>query len=227
MKITRLLAILVPLFGAYLPLIAHAQGDPGLVAEIILFVHESILLLLPIAITLAVLAFFWGLAKFILNSGNERTAADGKRIMVWGIIGLFVALSIWGIVGLIAEITGIGQGGTAPIPGVDTPFGPGTGSGPLFDILFDVGELLPLLLPVATLLALLFFFWGVAKMIFNAGDQAAVTAGKRHMVWGVIALFVIVSIWGIVFFLGDFFGVELGSECNPPEIGQDSVISCF
>ena len=56
-----------------------------------------------------------------------------------------------------------------------------------------------ILIPLAFTLALLFFFWGVAKYIWSAGD--AKEEGKKIMVWGVIALFVMSSIWGIINFL--------------------------
>ena len=46
----------------------------------------------------AVLAFLWGLSKFILASGSEEKIADGKWIMKWGVIGLFFMFSVWGVV---------------------------------------------------------------------------------------------------------------------------------
>lgn len=58
--------------------------------------------LIAIVIGLALLAFFWGLAKFIFNvSGDEKSIEEGKRIMIWGIITLFVMVSVWGIVGFL------------------------------------------------------------------------------------------------------------------------------
>lgn len=69
------------------------------------------------------------------------------------------------------------------------------------DLLNAIDNLIDLLIPIAFSLALLFFFWGLAKFIFHAGDQKTVEEGKRRMLWGVIALFVIVSIWGIIQFI--------------------------
>ena len=56
-------------------------------------------------------------------------------------------------------------------------------------------------------LALLFFLWGLAKYIFAAGNEEAKESGKRIMIWGIIALFIMASVWGIVAFLQDLFGV--------------------
>lgn len=60
-----------------------------------------------IIIGLAFLFFLWGLMKFVLSSGNEDKIADGRRVMLWGIIALFVMLSIWGIVALIRSNLGL------------------------------------------------------------------------------------------------------------------------
>lgn len=66
----------------------------------------------------------------------------------------------------------------------------------------------PLLVLLAGL-ALLAFFWGLAKFIFRVGgDEKAVDEGKRTMQWGLVALFVMLSIWGIIRFLqSDFLGI--------------------
>ncbi len=75
--------------------------------------------LIPIVLTLGLLAFFWGLAVFIFSAGDEEKKTKGKNIMFWGIIALFVMVAIWGIVAFISSALGIGVGGTAPTPAVN------------------------------------------------------------------------------------------------------------
>lgn len=67
--------------------------------------------LLPVIFALALLYFFWGLAKFVMSSGEDKES--GKNIMIWGIVALFVMASVWGIVGFIQEALGV-SGGAAP-----------------------------------------------------------------------------------------------------------------
>lgn len=50
---------------------------------------------------LAVIFFIGGLAKFILNAGDEKGREEGKKVMLWGIIALFVIVSMWGIVRIL------------------------------------------------------------------------------------------------------------------------------
>ncbi len=64
--------------------------------------------LIPLAFGLCVVYFFWGVAKYIKSSaGSEKAAEEGKRIMGWGLVGLFVAFSIWGIITLIRNEFGL------------------------------------------------------------------------------------------------------------------------
>ena len=49
----------------------------------------------------ALVVFFWGLVKFISQSGDEKAVASGKQLMVWGVIGLFVIIAVWGLVEIL------------------------------------------------------------------------------------------------------------------------------
>ena len=78
-------------------------------------------------------------------------------------------------------------------------------------------ELVGTAIPIAFALALLFFFWGVAQYIRKSGDEKE--EGKQVMVWGVVALFVISSIWGIVAFIRGELGVGDVDNQNVPRFG--------
>jgi hypothetical protein len=80
--------------------------------------------LIPIASMLAILFFFYGLALYILKAGDPEAAAEGKSIMIWGILALFVMTSIYGIIGFLQRSTGADQAGTN-IPVVTPTFTPG------------------------------------------------------------------------------------------------------
>ena len=70
------------------------------------------------------------------------------------------------------------------------------------DLIRAVGGLINPIIAILVGVALLAFFWGLARFIFRVGgDEKAVDEGKRIMKWGLIALFVMVSVWGIVKFM--------------------------
>lgn len=77
-----------------------------------------------------------------------------------------------------------------------------------------IGTLTKLVLavvPVLVALALLYFFWGVAQWILNMADTDKHKEGKQRMVWGLVALFVIASIGGLIVVLQEtFFGSSSG-----------------
>jgi hypothetical protein len=96
----------------------------------------------------------------------------------------------------------IRSGGTAP--GVTNGFiGPVQSSGinTIQDLIKAIGSLFSVMIPLVFALALAIFFWGLAKFMSNAGDETGHEEGKRIMVWGIVGLFVMSSIWGIVSFI--------------------------
>ena len=56
----------------------------------------------------------------------------------------------------------------------------------------SVRDIINVLIPLVAALALLYFFWGLAQFILNSGSDDAKTEAKNKMIWGIVALFVIV-----------------------------------
>lgn len=75
-----------------------------------------------------------------------------------------------------------------------------------------IADIVGLLIPIAAALALLYFFWGLAKFVLASGDEEAREKGKNIMIAGIISLFVIASIWGIVQFLGNQLNIDSGAR---------------
>lgn len=69
----------------------------------------------PVLLGLALIFFFWGMGQFILHdAGNDKTREDGKKKMLWGIIALFVFISIRGILSWISGTVGVYPPGLDP-----------------------------------------------------------------------------------------------------------------
>jgi hypothetical protein len=66
-----------------------------LVALIIDLINRVI----PLIFAMAVVVILWGIAQSV--SGSEEKRAEGKAIIVWGVVGLFAMLSIWGLVNIL------------------------------------------------------------------------------------------------------------------------------
>lgn len=78
----------------------------------------------------------------------------------------------------------------------------------LTNLVESIRGIVDILIPLVFALAILFFFWGLAQFILAAGDESAASAGKSKMIWGIVAIAVMASIWGLVFFLQDNLGVQ-------------------
>jgi len=60
-------------------------------------------------------------------------------------------------------------------------------------------ELLTMLVPIVFALTIIVLFWGIIKAwIINGGDETAVAEGKKMAVAGIIALVLMVGIWGLL-----------------------------
>jgi len=79
----------------------------------------------------------------------------------------------------------------------------------------QIGTLVETLVPIVIAIGLLLFLWGLVTYIAASGDEAAKEEGKRKMVWGVIALFVMVAVWGIVQILITLTGADNNTVTTP------------
>lgn len=58
--------------------------------------------LVPVLMATAFIIFIYGIfAAFILNAGDEEKRKKGKTIMLYGLIGFFVMVSVWGLVHIL------------------------------------------------------------------------------------------------------------------------------
>ena len=77
--------------------------------ELINVFLDLIAKVIPVVASFALLAFFWGLTKFIAKAGDEKAVAEGKSLMVWGTIAIFVMVSVWGILSFFYNDIGFGD----------------------------------------------------------------------------------------------------------------------
>jgi len=57
----------------------------------------------PLLVGLAVVGFVYGIIKYFLNPENEEKRKEGKSFMFWGLVTLFVMVSIWALVGVFSS----------------------------------------------------------------------------------------------------------------------------
>jgi len=69
-------------------------------------------------------------------------------------------------------------------------------------------------------MAVIAFFWGIVQYIWGIreGKLDKIAAGNQFMVWGLIGLFVMFSVYGIINYAGSIFGIQPGGTITIPDI---------
>ena len=68
--------------------------------------------LVPILFGLAILIFAWGLFKYLRAGIGDKEIEGAKSLMFWGVIIVFVMVSVWGLVIVIQNIFFGGESST-------------------------------------------------------------------------------------------------------------------
>ena len=71
----------------------------------------------------------------------------------------------------------------------------------------NIGNVVNVIIPVIFAIAIVYFFWGLVQFLRSAGDPKTHADGKAHMIYAVIAIAVMVSIYGLVAWLQSTFGI--------------------
>lgn len=66
-------------------------------------------------------------------------------------------------------------------------------------------EIIDPLILLFLVLGTLVFVWGVIEMITAGESEEKRTNGKKHIFWGLIGLFIMLSAWGIIAVLENFW----------------------
>jgi fumarate reductase subunit D len=91
-------------------------------------------------------------------------------------------------------------------------------SADLVDSINTITGLLNKIIPILMIIATIIFLWGVIQYITAGGEEEKIKTGRNYMIFGLIALFVMVAVWGIVNILVSTF-VSGESTAIPGEPG--------
>jgi hypothetical protein len=108
--------ILAVVLASVSPLIVLAQtyqtssGIGGLFTLAQGFLNKAV----PLLISLAVVYFIYQVFRYAV-AGNEEDKAKAKTHMIWGIVGIFIMVSVWGLVAILQSTFGTTSGGVGNI----------------------------------------------------------------------------------------------------------------
>jgi len=77
------------------------------------------------------------------------------------------------------------------------------GADTVVGVIDEIKTILKAIVPLIGSLAIIYFLWSTAQYILKEGD--AKNEARTHMIWGIIILFVMISVWGLVAILTNTF----------------------
>ena len=183
------------------------------ISDVICQIAQILNRIIPTLITLGVVYFIWGVLTYVISKEEEAKTAGRNRI-VFGVIGLAVILGVWGLVYIVRHTFGLTgnvnlssltqQTQTAATSACTLATHPKFG-----DLAsFVTCNISAFILPALVTLSLATFVWGVIQYMQGAQEEAKREKGRQFMVWSIIALAVMVSVWGLVHIVATTFGIE-------------------
>jgi hypothetical protein len=105
--------------GLFTPFLASAQVTDF--NSLISFASKVLDAAIPFIISLSIVVLMYGIFRYVV-ANEEEAKAKGKNLIISGIVGLFVMLSIWGLVRILVNTFRLdNQVPTSQIPTVITP----------------------------------------------------------------------------------------------------------
>jgi len=97
-----------------LPIISFAATTDfkSLVNKII----ENINYLMALVVGLAVFVFIWGIFRYFVAGANEKKVEEARNVLIYGLLGIFIMLSVWGLVNILINTFGFATTTQPPIP---------------------------------------------------------------------------------------------------------------
>ncbi|MBP9711943.1 MAG: hypothetical protein KBD55_02845 [Candidatus Pacebacteria bacterium] len=189
--------------------------------DIICKLGDFLKALVPLMVMLGVVYFVWGVVQYMIG-GGEEAKKEGRDRIIYGLIGFVVIAGMWGLVSIVVNTFGFTDAqlavmATPGLPVAGTQVQPTAGDacemgtklqGVLSYITCLIGaSVIPFIFALATGM----FIWGVVNyFILGGGEEEKRSQGKQFMIWGIIALVVMLSVWGIVGIVGETFNLNTG-----------------
>jgi hypothetical protein len=91
-----------------LPMVVAAQNTAQGLLGTLALANRILNGLVGLFVLVAIIAFFYGLIRWLFSASSE-TKGEALAIMFYGVIAIFVMVSIWGIIRLLQNTFGVTQ----------------------------------------------------------------------------------------------------------------------
>lgn len=189
--------------GCRLPSGVGQQGGGPLtnISSVLNRLGNIINLLIPFFIGLAVFFIIYGIFRYIVKSDNEEERGKAGQFILYGIIGVFLMVSIWGIINILVKSFGTNTSSLvvttiyAPLPTTGLDQQPKD----LIELInraniIGMNAVIPFLIGLAVFVVL----FGIFNYIRQGANEEKRAEAIKFIIWGVLSIFFMLSIWGLV-----------------------------
>ncbi len=157
-----------------------------------------------VTLIFAVSIFAEAHAQFnFIGQNGSNVSVNGDNYQVGGMInGNRVQVSNTGF-----SISG--SGGSLSVGNTNNLYGANPGG--IYGLIIMASRIISMLVPVTIALGVLTFFWFLVTYIWLAVDKPdEQRKSLKGMGYSILAIFVMVSLWGIIYFIGSILGIGQG-----------------
>ena len=85
----------------------HFSTNSQSLVDVISNLQIYLTLIEELIVGAAVVAFLYGVVKYIFSGGDEESRQEGVKFITYGLVGLTVIVTLWGLVHIVASIFGV------------------------------------------------------------------------------------------------------------------------
>ena len=158
--------------------------------------------LLGIIGVLALIGIIWSGVRMIAAVGNEQQLASAKRILMWSVAGLIVAILSISIINIlfceIFSIQGCGALGVFDVPVAYAQGSDNISQLPVLSVKEVSSNIVKFLTGLVAILSLTVFIIGAVMMVISLGNEQRVALAKRIMMYSVLGLLLAGGAWVVI-----------------------------
>ncbi|MBI3888811.1 hypothetical protein HY311_03400 [Candidatus Nomurabacteria bacterium] len=89
----------------------------------------------------------------------------------------------------------------------------------ILSVLCKINEIFGAVIPVLVALGVVYLVWGIVQYMIGDSEEAK-KKGKDGIIYGIIGLTVIISVWGLVFILVNTFNLDDNNYINNSDLNK-------
>ncbi|MBI2475972.1 MAG: hypothetical protein HYV67_01905 [Candidatus Taylorbacteria bacterium] len=196
--------------GLFVILPVFVYAVDGGIADFIVQIENILNVIIPFLVGLAVFIIIYGILGYISSAADEEKRKQARDFIMWGVLGVFAMLSVWGFVVILVNsfnldtsttvVTDI-YGQPVDVSDLEVP----TTVPEFIDRAIAIGShVIPFLVGIGVFIVL----FGIINYIRQGDNEEKRAEGRRFIIWGIISIFIMLSIWGLVNILVKSFELD-------------------